>query len=55
VSLADQQGLLVGAVDLADVSVAVRVGELSLLDDVDNSDASATELRATRTHNGDLS
>lgn len=55
VSLADQQGLLVGAVDLADVSVAVRVGELSLLEDVDDSDAGATELRATRTRSGDLS
>ncbi|MEY4547108.1 MAG: hypothetical protein RL685_3303 [Pseudomonadota bacterium] len=54
VSLADQQGL-VGAVDLADVSVAVRVGELSLLDDVEDSDSSATELRATRARNGDLS
>ncbi|MEY2930891.1 MAG: hypothetical protein RL033_1640 [Pseudomonadota bacterium] len=54
VSLADQQEL-VGAVDLADVSVAVRVGELSLLDDVNDSDASATELRATRAGNGNLS
>jgi HEAT repeat protein len=48
VSLADQQQLLVGAVDLADVSVAVRVGELSLSEDTDTSVSDGAQLRDTR-------
>ena len=54
VSLADQQQPLVGALDLADVSVTVRAGELSLVDDVNESGKVADELRERNIQKNDV-
>lgn len=55
VSLAGQQELLLaGAVDLADVSVAVRTGELSLADDLSGSGELEQELRRSNTRDHDV-